>query len=321
MRIPLLSIATLLLTGCAYVGDPLPPALKVPKPVTDLAVRQVGGELLVSFTIPDKTLEDLALKSIGAVDLKIGVNPKAPFDAERWSDAAKPVATGAVEPGKVDTKVPVSEWANQEVVIGVRLGNAKGRMSPWSNFVTLNVMPALARPTQLRAVATATGVLIDWAAQAKLWKIYRFAEGDKEPVEMATVKEPKFIDIGAAFDAKYQYTVVSLAGDAVSETSEPVTITPVDTFAPTAPQGLSALAGPTAAQLSWERNQEPDLALYRVYRASGDGVFARIAESPSAASYRDAGVKAGQNYRYAVSAVDRKGNESPKSEPVEIQIP
>lgn len=321
MRIPLLSIVTLLLTGCAYVGDPLPPALKVPKPVTDLAVRQVGGELLVSFTISDKTLEDLALKSIGAVDLKIGVNPKPPFDAERWSGAAKPIATGAVEPGKVDTKVPISEWANQEVVICVRLGNAKGRMSPWSNFVTLKVMPALARPTQLRAVATATGVLIDWAAQAKLWKIYRFAESDKEPVEMATVKEPKFIDIGAAFDAKYQYTVVALAGDAVSETSEPVTITPVDTFAPAAPQGLSALAGPTAAQLSWERNQEPDLALYRVYRASGDSVFARIAESPSAASYRDAGMKAGQSYRYAVSAVDHKGNESPKSEPVEIQIP
>jgi hypothetical protein len=321
MRIPLLSIVTLLLAGCAYVGDPLPPALKVPKPVTDLGARQVGGELLVSFTIPDKTLEDLALTSVGAVELKIGASPSAPFNPDQWSSGAKPVDAGTTLPGKVETKVAVTSWANQEVVIGVRLANAKGRVSPWSNFVTVKVMPALAKPSQLRALATATGVVLDWKAQASEWKVFRLAEGDKEPVEMATVKQPKFTDIGAAFDAKYQYTVVAIAGEAVSAPSEPLTITPVDTFAPAAPQGLSALAGPTAAQLSWERNQETDLALYRIYRAGSNGAFARIAELPVASNYRDAAVMAGRTYRYAVSAVDRKGNESPKSEAVEIQIP
>jgi hypothetical protein len=324
MRAYLAVMATLALAGCGYVGDPLPPALKVPKPVTDLAARQVGASVLVEFTIPDRTLEELPLAELGGVEAKVGLGA-TPFDAAAWSGAARTLDVDARKPGKVTAKFPVADWAEKEVVLGVRLASTKMRVSPWSNFVVLRVVPSIETPKNVRAMATPSGVALDWtdlAARRDVeWRVFRKSESDAEPVELANVKEARHVDTGAEFEKSYSYTVVGYSGTALSEVSEPVTITPVDQFAPAVPTGLSALAGPAAVQLSWERNAETDLAGYRIYRAEADGEFKRIAEQSTSANFRDPDVKSGQRYRYAVSAVDKKGNESPKSEVVEMIVP
>jgi hypothetical protein len=325
MRFTLTLISILALTGCAYVGDPLPPALKIPSPVTDLAARQVGPDLLISFTIPKKTMEGLELKTLGGIDLKIGPSPSQPFNPDVWSGSARSIPATAIAPAKIETKVPARDWANQEVILGVRMANSKRRVSPWSNFVTLKVVGPLDKPAQLRAIATPAGVQLDWVQPnprpAISWTLFRKTSADAEPVEVATVKTPNFTDIGTSYDTTYQYSVQALEDTAISEASDPLAITPVDTFPPLAPLGLSALAGPNAVQLSWERNRETDLAAYRIYRASANGGFTKIAESPTAASYRDAAISTGQTYRYQITAIDRKGNESPKSSQIEILIP
>lgn len=325
MRFAIFVIAILSLAACGYVGDPLPPALKIPTPVSDLAVSQVGQDLFVSFTIPNSTMEGLGLPTLGGLELKIGPNTALPFNPDTWSSQARLIGLQVKEPTKVETKIPAKDWANQEVVIGVRVANPKMRVSPWSNFVTLKVVPPLDKPANLRAIATATGVALDWSnpnpRPAVSWKIFRLTDKEEAATEMATVTTPHFNDTGAAYDTPHKYTVQAFEADATSERSDPVSIIPVDTFPPARPLGLSALAGPAAAQLSWERNQEPDLALYRIYRSNSAGPFLKIADSPTAASFRDAAVVAGQTYRYAVAALDKMGNESPKSEPVEILIP
>lgn len=325
MRSAALSFALLWLTGCAYVGDPLPPALRVPTPVTDLAARQVGGEILISFTIPASTMENLPLSTLGAIDLRIGKNPSEPFEANAWSAAATPVEAPLQGPGSFSLKLPVKDWADQEVILGVRLANTKRRLSPWSNLISLKVVPPLVQAGAVRAQTTAAGVQLEWEQPnrrpAHTWKLFRQSAGEAEPLEMVTVKEPTFLDTGAEFDRLHTYTIQTLEGAATSRLSEALGVTPVDSFPPAVPQGLSILAGPAAAQLSWERNQEPDLGGYRIYRAGSDGEFSRLAESPSAANYRDAAVSPGQTYRYRVTAVDKKGNESPQSEAVEILIP
>lgn len=318
-------IAVLGLGGCAYVGDPLPPALKVPAPVNDLAVKQLGEELIIRFTIPPATMEGLPLEKLGAVELKAGT-AGTPFVAAEWEKQAQPLAVVAAEgPGSVEVKAPARNWAGKEITLAVRLGNVKGRLSPWSNFARVKVVAPLGKPEGVRAVATAQGVALDWkdagARPLVSWKVFRQSAGEESAVEMATVKKPQFVDIGAEFDKAHQYTVQALEGEAVSAVSAPVEITPKDTFAPVVPQGLSVLAAPAAVQLSWERNQEADLAGYRIYRAAGEADFVKVGESTGAASYRDSAVMPGKTYRYQVSAVDRKGNESPKSEAVEILIP
>jgi len=64
--------------------------------------------------------------------------------------------------------------------------------------------------------------------------------------------------------------------------------------------------------LSWAINVEPDLAGYRVYRASardqkGELLTHELLPTPS---FRDSSVQRGQSYWYTVTAVDRSGNES-----------
>jgi fibronectin type 3 domain-containing protein len=106
--------------------------------------------------------------------------------------------------------------------------------------------------------------------------------------------------------------------EAESEIGEPVALTPVDTFPPAVPANLRAAAAPASIELAWDRDTEADLAGYRVYRAEGSGEFARVAEVSQIPTYSDSSIEHGKTYRYAVSAVDQAGNESRRSEPVEV---
>jgi fibronectin type 3 domain-containing protein len=79
----------------------------------------------------------------------------------------------------------------------------------------------------------------------------------------------------------------------------------------------SASAG--SIELSWESNDEPDLASYRIYRSVDGGGFERIGEV-SLPAYSDKGVQVGHTYRYQVTAVDQSGNESGRSAVVEAGL-
>ena len=77
-----------------------------------------------------------------------------------------------------------------------------------------------------------------------------------------------------------------------------------------------------AVELSWSPSSEPDLAVYRVYRARSGGDPVRLAEvAAGESSYRDATLARGVPFLYTVTAVDSAGNESPPSAPAEGSLP
>lgn len=96
----------------------------------------------------------------------------------------------------------------------------------------------------------------------------------------------------------------------------PVSVVPVggDEQAPSTPQGLSATALSTSRiALEWQAaSDNVGVSDYRVYR---DGE--PVASVPDTA-YTDTGLAAATAYRYAVSARDAMGNESPLSESLEV---
>jgi hypothetical protein len=309
-------LISLALAGCGYVGDPLPPALKIPRPVDDLAVSQVGEYLDLAFSLPKETMEGLELNQVGRVELLI---------SEDWPQPGRVVE---VATGETKAKLPVADWVGKEVSIGLRTANSKGRFSPWSNVVRWKVEPAVAKPSAVAATATAAGVEITWQAPNQPgveWRVYRFSSVggvvDKERVELAKVSAQRFVDTGAEYGGTHRYTVEGALREARGELSDAAEIVPVDRFAPAAPQGLTALNGATAVQLSWERNLEPDVAFYRVYRGLGDAAPTLYEDKLTGATYADAKAKSGEKLRYAVTAVDRNNNESPRSSAVEIQVP
>jgi hypothetical protein len=143
------------------------------------------------------------------------------------------------------------------------------------------------------------------------------------------------LDRTARFGAAYEYRAqrvetVPLEGRVLElpgEISAPVRVEVKDVFPPDPPQGLAAVAVADgkvlAIDLSWQPNTEEDLAGYVVYRSEAGGAWVRISPAGlvSVASYRDAMVRAGQTYHYAVTAVDRGGHESGRSAEAEETAP
>jgi hypothetical protein len=202
-----------------------------------------------------------------------------------------------------------------------------GRFSDWSNLVTLAVIAPLARPEALVADAAPEGVRLRWQAQdrpSQAFRIWRRAASDEKPVAIARAESREWMDRATEYGIGYEYVVQTVlkSGDseAESELSGPVTIVPRDVFPPAAPRDLTAIAGAATVELGWQRNVEPDLASYSVFRSKGGGEFERIAERLEAPSYSDRAVESGAKYVYTVSAVDRLGNESPRSAPAEIEV-
>jgi fibronectin type 3 domain-containing protein len=76
-------------------------------------------------------------------------------------------------------------------------------------------------------------------------------------------------------------------------------------------------------ELNWRKNREPDLLGYYVYRRKmGEAEFKRLFPAPLAIeTYLDTDVQIGQDYEYAVTAVDNsvRRNESPRSEEVRVR--
>ncbi len=96
----------------------------------------------------------------------------------------------------------------------------------------------------------------------------------------------------------------------------------VDNFPPASPAPFSARIESGAAHLHWGANHEPDFALYRLYRGSGDHVAPSgatlVAQQPDTGFVDPA---PGEGAAYALTAVDQNGNESVAAQLGAAQIP
>ena len=311
--------SALLAIGCGYVGNPLPPAVNIPLPVTDMKAAQIGDRMIVEFTQPVATTEGLQIKRLGGVDVRVGRKPE-PFVAAAWSEKAKPVDAKLSETGAMKVQVPVLEWVGQDVVIGVRTTNLKGKPSAWSNFVSLHVAAPPAVPAGLKAESDPAGARLTWTGSSPAYRVFRKLPDDKDGAQIGEPTEASFRDETAEYDKKYVYWVVAVDGGARSAESATIEFTPLDTFAPVAAAGLTAIIGPVSVELAWESNTEADLRGYRVYRSVAGGAPERLAEVASPA-FSDKKLVAGKRHSYTVTAIDKHDNESPRSAVVEVDVP
>lgn len=310
--------------GCGYIGGTLPPLANIPGDPTELAVLQRGTTLLAHFKIPPLTTELQPIKGDLELDLRAGVTP-SPWNLAQWAESARKISPQSVKDGIAEYRFPSPAWTGKEITVAARAIGANGKASNWSNIATLPVVAPLTTPTDIAAVAAPNGVRLTWRGTGGHFRILRRTEGLPDAVDLGTTTAPEFLDSTAEFGKPYSYLVQAFAdlGDrreAESDLSEAKTITPKDIFSPAAPMNLRATASANSVELSWDANTEPDLAAYRIYRSVNGGAFAKIAEVNEIPTYSDKAADSGKTYRYAITAVDKSGNESARSAVAEATL-
>lgn len=336
--------------------------------ITDLTAHQAGDGVMLNFTVPTKSLSSEKLPDVPTMEILrgfVGVDGTADAKSFRVVDTI-PGTTLAIytEKGKAHFLDPIAgdeirAQAGATVIYRLRARVTSKKTSADSNDAWLKLYPVAEPIDTLEAALTEDGIDLRWnvpqgssggrpitgiseyhlyrgevdpnAPEATAREIYRTAW--KSPLlQIAATKTPEYRDSAFDYGKTYVYIVRTvLTGDASnveSSDSRAAIITPVDAFAPSAPQGVVAavLAGTESGKyvvdLSWSINVEPDLAGYRIYRSEQQGTLGEPlnAELVATPAYRDSAVVSGVKYWYRVAAMDRAGNESKSSEPVAAEV-
>ncbi len=319
-----LCIPLLLMSGCGYIGEPLPPLLNIPGKGSNLAAVERGANLIIHVSLPTLTTEGVAIKRTVHLDLRIGVKSGGSTNPQDWAPQAKAIGGAAIANGVAEYHVPAAEWVGKQVLIAAKVIGANGRDSGWSDPIELTVIAPLEQPRELTAEAVPQGVRLTWQAAGGTFAILRRGPDEDAFREIGRATKTEYIDSSIVFGKSYRYLVQTVAkagtGEAQSELSKEIDITPLDTFAASAPTGLTAVPSTSSVELAWERNPEPTVTGYRVYRATGDGPFQPIGDLQTLPTYSDRTAEPGKKYRYAVTAVKSNKVESKMSAVVEAGI-
>ncbi|MGQ9648374.1 MAG: fibronectin type III domain-containing protein [Thermodesulfobacteriota bacterium] len=336
-KITLLAFLLMVMVSCGKKAPPVPWESIVPKRIVDLVALPREGRLLLEWTAPkentDKTpLTDLegfqVLRSegihVGDQCKGCGEKPKPVYEIrldrkEEEKGRKLSIFIEDHEPGRV--------YVYQIISV-----NRRGHPSSPSNPVWVHWDQPLNPPQDVKGEAGDKRVDLSWelVEGASGYNVYRRGEEESfssRPLNREPLVGTEFRDLSVENEKKYIYSIRTLRRvvktDVESKGSQEVAVTPTDMIPPGSPVGLVAIPLKDGMELNWRKNREADLLGYHVYRRKlGESDFRRLTESPLAKeTYLDTSVELGQDYEYAVTAVDNsvRKNESPRSEEVKVK--
>ena len=347
----------LIFAGCGTPGAPMPPSLKLPAPVGDLAAVRTGNQVSLTWTMPTRNTDKLLLKG------NIAVRVCRKQDEGACAPVAGNLLFAPGADGAFTESLPpaLAAGAPRAIDYFVELTNRNNRSAGPSNAAIVLAGQAPAAVANLTAEVRKEGVVLRWTpastatppADAAIRLHRRLltpqTEGKPksppgilapppEPAEQTLLVEPnangraldKDIRLGETYEYRAQriirVTVGSQTVELAGDLSLPVRIETLDIFPPAVPAGLAAVAttGTEAAiDLSWQPGTEADLAGYVVYRREGSEGWQRIspAQPVVGPAFHDTRIQPGHSYRYAVSAIDQGGHESARSVETEETVP
>ncbi|MDR3720966.1 MAG: fibronectin type III domain-containing protein [Candidatus Acidoferrales bacterium] len=276
-------LVSLIFTGCAAPGEPYERKPPTPAAVADLTAAQAGNDVILTFTLPQQTVDRRPLQQLPAIEIyrDFGKPPAegqahvaAPENATLLVTIPAAIEDRYLEQGRIhfsDTlrAEDFAQHPDSVAIYTVRTRISEKKPSANSNVASVRLYPALDAIGDLKAENTRSGVALTWTAPEKTpagpapaiagYRIYR---GEPEPAAAAAegmkLKSP-LVKIGEAQSTSYQdaqfelgasyvYSVRSVAqypGEALeSGDSNLAVVTPRDTFPPAAPQGLLVVLVP-----------------------------------------------------------------------------
>jgi len=272
--------------GCGAPGEPQPPTPPVPQGIADLAAKQAGDGVLLTFTMPGKSTLGDRLQQVPTFEVLRGsLRPDGTPDPKSFR--VVDTVPGALvarysQKGQVQFIDPVAPTdpqfrSGQLFVYRVHTLFSAKHPSPDSKDITLQLYPVAERLSALDSAVTEQGIELKWVAPSHTstgeplasvqeYHVYRgeldptsssAAAGDplqakwKSPLlQLGATGTTDYRDSGFDYGKTYAYlvrTVIASPAGALESSDSPMSIvTPKDTFPPAAPQNVVAAIQPGA---------------------------------------------------------------------------
>ncbi len=174
-------------------------------------------------------------------------------------------------------------------------------------------------PHSLTAVGGSSYVNLNWvgtntAFLASSFRIYGARTGSPFQLLGSVPAQSNTFTHTGLTNGSYSYYVAAVSiWNAEGAPSVVASATVSDLVSPAIPQGFSASPGDSQIVLNWNANVESDLAFYKLYFVTGTTNDTFVTIAAPTLNYVHSGLSEG-TYFYQLSAVDRNGNESAKTE-------
>jgi hypothetical protein len=278
-------MACALMVGCAAPGDPSPRHPTVPAAINDLAARQSGSAVVLTFSLPRQSTDRESLAEAPTIEIYRAALPPgaAPDRKTPWrlvysipSERVDSYLNGdRVEFRDPLTPDDLARTAGSPLAYMVRTRAGKSRASDGSNFFTSRIYPPPGTPRDLHIFVTESAIALSWsepltagaAPKTAGYRVYRaeIESGEETaPQDVSQVKlrqplamqgsaaSPEFSDTHFEFGHTYLYTVRAVAqyGEDATESADsaPAVVTPQDAFPPATPVGLEAAIIPATPE-------------------------------------------------------------------------
>ncbi len=309
----------------------------VPKRIVDLEAVSREGQALLEWTIPKENTDKSALTDLAGFSISRSEGTLVGGECRGCGEktiVAFEMKLGAKEDvrGQKVSVVVEDHQPGKVYLYQVVSVNRRKHLSSPSNPAWIYWDDPPQAPGTLRGEPGDKRVDLSWdpVEGATGYHVYRRTEGESfslNPANREALTATRFTDLNVENEKRYVYAVRAVKRvvktDVEGKGGAELFVMPTDLIPPAAPTGLVAIPLRTGIELTWRKNREIDLLGYNVYRRkAGDRDFKRVNEVPLAKeSHLDGQVELGQDYEYAVTAVDNsvRKNESPFSEDVRVK--
>ena len=339
--------------ACGKIGAPVPPA-RFTERTADLSAIQRGSKIMLSWPAPRLGNKETGRGYVARVEIfrltesrdqlpvldpdEFEEKATVVYQLDRAQIEAMVKQLGRLEFTDNINLTDTSALANTRLRYAIRYVNKRDQAALFSNSVAVEPAPGIALPPAGLTVSrqdqdavtlawTAPEANVDGTQPASVvgYNLYRRnAKRAKvgEPLNAEPITATSFTDTKFQYGVGYVYVVRALSQGAngliESADSERLPFTPVDTFAPTAPEPVTIASANGVISLFWPSAPERDVIGYNVYRADAadapDSQWVKLTPQPIApVTFRDDRVQIDRTYFYRVTAVDRFNNESKPS--------
>ena len=352
----LLPVAACLM-NCGKRRPPLPPVERVQQRTELLSGVQRGNQVILSWPAPIRNASDVSVQSIRRIDIyRLAEKPRAPLGLTEEEFAARSTLIGSVTYDEIKSGVEVLTYTDTlelaceptRLRYAIRYVNAAGQRAAFSNFLLLEPAARISQAPTMISTGNEVGeetITINWqpptanidgSTPVNLlgYNVYRSADTDSDVSQAlndAPISGTQYQDRNFKFGETYRYVVraVSLGtegGQVESLNSNSISVSPQDTFAPSAPASITVAAAPGRLSIFFPANPEADIAGYNIYRSTDpdlpkDKWNKLNAGLLTRTTFQDEKVESGRRYYYYLTAVDQAGNVSPLSEVVSETVP